>query len=140
MAVLPIELLLRIFQWRLHLCLQLCMDSWKKEWKRNIALVNVEYTSRWTWDRCSLTLSRRIIMEGFAGHHVDLQCYNYRCLQKPQNYPFPFAKMGIFRPHTSIRQTSNFPLMHYFYTIRPQFECTDWFFRFLRARDTQFTT
>lgn len=49
MSALPVELLQRIFQWRVHLCFQMCRDAWKEEWQNNIAGVNKEYSLRCIW-------------------------------------------------------------------------------------------
>ena len=130
MDLVPIELLRRIFQLRTDLCYRTCRDHWKTEWLINISVVNEEYSCNWAWNGWGL----------YSTHPNDpFKIYNYRDLQFPQSFLFDCfsEKMIIYRCNSSaISKTTraNFPRMYYYYSIRPQFECTDWFLRFLASQ------
>ena len=126
MSPLPVELVLRILQVRTHII-------WKKGWLKNIAVVNEEYNHDWVWKGWCLQNTP----EGFVTH--PFRTYNYRYLQIPQIYLFNIfsEKMYIHRYKSSTIFTptrANFPRMHYFYSLRPEFECKDWFVRFLESK------
>ena len=127
MSSLPIELWRRISRIRTDLCYQSCRCYWKKEWLKNISCVNDEYSCIWVWDDYL-----------HSNQAVWNHCFNYRHLQSPQSYLFDKCseKMYIHRrkPNISLVSVSNYPMMHYFYSIRPEFECTDWFLRFLKSK------
>ena len=132
--LLPIELLRRILQLRSDLCYLLYREYWKTLWWKKMTPVNEEYGDTWASFGDSL-----------ISHHEVGTMRNYRNLQYPQLYDMAImGKMPIYRyyinfyeqsdPYSLISfRMSNFPMMHYFYSLRPEFECKDWFLRFLRS-------
>lgn len=127
-SLLPLELLVPIFQLRSHLCYRICRDSCKKKWLKNITAINAEYRYKWVWDGDSLSSNQTGIRRHF-------KTYNYRRLSSPQFYRFDgfIEKMFIYRGIPATPSRANFLMTQYFYSLRPQFECKDWFLRFLAS-------
>ena len=119
MESLPIELVRHILQLRAHL---IC----KKVWCAMIGVLNEQYHGQFVWHRNSLRAST-------SSHWWVL--YNYRDLQHLE-IPRLFIKMQIYRSdrHSGHQKQSNFLMMHYFYSLRPDFDCKDWFLGFLGQR------
>ena len=129
MSFLPSELWSHILQLRRDLCYRTCRVSWKKEWLINIAVVNEEYSCNWAWNGWCLYSTQEVWNDRFRS-------YNYRSLHKTRSYLFSrfSEKMHIHRPKSNVSVISNFPMMHYFYSLRPEFEYKDWFLRFLASK------
>ena len=126
--LLPIELLRRILVLRTHLCYQIRRDSWKKEWRKNITLVNQEYHLACCWGDNSLHFPSAIY-----GH--PWKKYNWRRLSNPQVYHESiFTCRMVSHSKLGILHKCNFLMMHYFYSLRSDFECKDWFLRFLESK------
>ena len=113
MSTLPIELLWRIFELRTNLCYQISRDSWKIEWMENITGVNTEYNNSWSWSGLWLSSTQPV-------HQNKTKIVNYRGLHLPHWYRLEayIGKMDIARFNSPVSVRSNFPMMHYFYSLR----------------------
>ena len=132
MSSLALELLRRIFKLRTELCYQICRQWWKTEWLKNIAVINEQYCyhSNLAWHG---------YMSGGLADFNRCVAYNYRDLESPQEWECNkfLNKLHVYRCdryNSDVSGRANFPMMHYFYSLRPEFECEDWFRRFLQSK------
>ena len=111
MDSIPVELLRRIFELRSDLCYQISRDSWKIAWRENIAVINEEYSRSWKWKGYALEGRKTSLF---------IEIFNHRELPTlPLTLPSGLdKKMFIFRNHGFGTVLSNFPTLHYFYSIR----------------------
>lgn len=147
--ILSTELLLLIRTLRTRLCFQLGLVCWKKEWQKNIDVVNEEYSHKWYWYGYGLGYSRKwstfivrdndvapssnvhwteIIAHSLCSvpQFADSETFNYRNLENPyDDYHLDghlafFPRMPVYDKKRV--NLANFPTMWYYYSIRHQMD------------------